>query len=173
MSNLSQFLADKNGLVLLATLTPTAAANLDFLSTFSSTYDNYLIIGNGIVGAANDSLYFRFANAGTSDTGSNYRRTSSSGNMAAAVTALPVASVESGGLGCSFAMAVRNANSTSKLKGVEVNAGSQSGASTYAAELNFCAYTAANAISGIRFYWNGGSNFTATGSVRVYGIANT
>lgn len=164
------------GITLLATLTPTAAANVDALSTFSATYDNYLIIGTGLKPAANDSLRMRFGNAGAADTGSNYAEVVGAPTAldAAAATSAVSNTVTAAGTGVSFVLQVLNANDVTNTKAYLSRALSQDSATpTYQAKGLHGMYLGANAISGLRFYWNGGQNFAATGSVRIYGYKNS
>lgn len=164
-------------LILLATLTPTAAANVDFLTTFSSTYDNYLIIGDGLKPAANDTLVFRFANAGTADSGSNYAgaANTTANNVTATATSFNlIANITSAGIGAGFVLSVRNANDATNIKTFDSQAQGQNAATpSWGLWGSAGVYVAANAISGIRFFWSGASNFSATGKIRVYGYSNT
>ena len=164
------------GLILLATLTPTAAANVDFLSTFSSTYNAYLVLGEGLCPSANDQLRFQFAVAGAADSGSNYY-VSTVGTPATSSTTAGTGTGNTGtaGKGASFQMTIQNANdATSNIKSAIVSCLVENNtASNFAHESRGIAYVAANAISGIRFFWNSASNFKAQGKVRVYGISNT
>ncbi|OWW18405.1 hypothetical protein [Noviherbaspirillum denitrificans] len=163
----------------LAVLTPTAAANVDALNVFTAAYDNYLILGQGILPAASDSLQLRFAVAGAADAGSNYYNQSgeAGGAISAATTGVVLtsgASVVSTGKGCSFALQILNANDAASLKvlGGKViwqNAGTP----TFVLNGAHTAYPAANVISGVRFFWGSGNNFAATGKIRIYGYNNT
>lgn len=167
--------ASSSALTLLATLTPTAAANVDFLSTFSSTYDNYLIVGEGILPSSPDSISFRFANAGTVDSGSNYYQiTSSGGNSNTAVTNGYVrgSSVYTSG-GCDFTMTVQNVNSTTLNKSAQANSVAQSNATFRSQSCDATGYSNTSAISGMRLFWAGAANFAASGKIRIYGYANT
>ena len=164
------------GLVLLAVLTPTAAANVDFLTTFSATYDNYLIIGDGILPAADDSLLCRLATAGAADTGANYYPAATDATVTASATSVSVSvsTVLAAGKGCGFVIHVMNANDATNLKTLIAQCVRQTAATpSYTFNVRAAAYVAANSISGIRFYWNGGSNFSAVGKIRVYGIQNS
>ena len=166
-------------LILLATLAPTAAANVDFLSTFSATYDNYLITGNGINFSATDALRLRLAVSGTADSGSNYQNNGNGPgiNASATSTSSNVSyNVNSSGLGCSFSILITNANSAVSFKNIVVSTNSNDTAAPstsyiYMDQIN--TYFAANAVTGFRLFASGGSNFTATGTVRVYGYKNS
>lgn len=162
-------------LVLLATLTPTAAANVDFLSTFSSAYDNYLIIGQGILPAADDSLRIRFAVAGAADSAANYY---SNVIATAATSALTYGSIQNSvyasGKGVNFEILVENANATTSSKTALTKAIAQTASTpSYLAQQYGTTYPAASVVSGFQLLWVSGSNFQATGTVRVYGYANT
>lgn len=163
------------GIVLLATLTPTAAANLDFLTTFTSSYDNYMIVGDGITPSADNNLAIRLAVAGASDTGSNY---SAPLHISSSTTTVAYAdvinTVESTGMGANFKIYILNANSTTGLKSISVEAVCQNAATPgWANNSASYAYFAANAVSGFRLYWTAAANFAAVGKVRVYGYSNS
>ena len=165
------------GLVLLATVNPAAAANVDFLSTFSSAYNNYLILGTDINFAANDTLRMRFAVAGAADSSSNYVNNPNGPGINASVTTTSFTAsdtVFSTGKGCNFSILVANANDATDLKTVDVSAASNdtSGATSFIYFKQMNGYFAANAVTGFRLFANGASNFKASGSVRVYGYAS-
>ena len=164
-------------LVLLATLTPTVSANIDFLTTFTSGYDNYLIIGDGISVAVDDGMRIRLANAGVVDSGSNYysvTAASSTPFTAALTTAQVTSTITSAGVGATFSIEVKNVNDAVKLKTIKVNAISQSAATpAFTSTYTDTAYTPASTVSGFRLYLASGNNFAATGRVRVYGINNS
>lgn len=165
------------GLTPLATLTPTAAANVDFLSTFTSGYDSYIIIISGVKPAANDTLLLRLATAGSADTGSNYLISNNwqggaTFNTAATSMAL-AASVLAAGTGLGLTIVVTNANDATNIKTISFYGVAQTGATPdYIAIANQGVYKAANTVSGGRLYWSGASNFSATGKVRIYGYTN-
>lgn len=159
---------------LLATLTPTVAANVDALTTFTSSYDNYVIVGEGLLPSADDYIRIRFAVAGTTDTGSKYYDNT---NWAVAATSILVfSSASSTGTGAGFVAHVTNANDATRVKTVHIDAVSDGGASpnpSFTASNRQGAYVATNAISGVRFFWNGGANFQAVGKIRIFGYDNT
>jgi hypothetical protein len=165
-----------SALTLLATLTPTAAASVDALTTFSSTYDNYLIELDGILPAANDVFWIRVANAGTVDSGSNYSQAivhNSAGTLtnSAAVFA---GTTTTAGKGLSGYVLIHNANDATNLKAISVFSVSQTAATPgWTGTIASYAYFAANAISGVRFLWAAASNFSATGKIRIYGMQNS
>ncbi len=165
------------GLVPLAELTPTAAANLDFLSTFNSSYDSYLIIGTGVLPAADDVLRFRVATAGAADAGSNYYEggTYSGGTVTVSTAFVSVAATTTtAGKGCCFTILIQNVNDATNLKAINIDSVNQTNATPgYSSRLTRSAYAAANTVSGGRLYWSGGSNFSAVGKIRIYGIKNS
>lgn len=163
-------------LVLLATLTPTAAANVDFLTTFTSAYDNYLILGEGLLPSADDGLRFRLANGGSADAGSNYAQSSLDGTTyTATVTNVVVTStVLAAGKGANFHLEIKNVNDATNLKSSLGFSEHQFSATPGWQNTRYeSVYFAANAVSGIRFFWTSASNFAATGKIRVYGYSNT
>lgn len=179
-ANGAPVIADAPGaLVLLATLTPTAAANLDLLNVFSATYDNYLMIGQGVTFGATDGLSLRLAVAGSADTGSNYVNLvgGDSLNSSATATSLTVSSnttINSGGKGCNFEIEVLNANDTTRFKGLRTKiVWNDSAGTSYIYATKLMAYIAANTVTGVRLFGTGGNSFAATGKIRVYGYTNT
>lgn len=165
-----------SGLVLLATITPTASASIDSLSSFSSTYDNYLVLGTGLTVGTNDSISIRYAVAGTTDTGNNYYQVTNGSNNVT-TTALSMAQITqtilAAGKGGSFMLNIQNANDATNIKVHHSRSMTQSLATPTYAEIDAGGvYSAANAISGFRLITTGGNNFAATGKVRVYGYLN-
>lgn len=162
------------GLILLATLTPTASANVDFLSTFSSTYDTYLILGDSIAPATTDQLMMRLASGGSAISTSTYANQLvdyTSGGLSAAMTI--AFSVFATGKGSCFQILLRNANDATNAKTGNVSVASQTTAvPNWQGQTFDFASTYAGSISGMRFYWNTASNFAVQGRIRVYGIKN-
>ena len=167
-------------LALIATLTPTAAANLDFLNVFSSTYDNYLIVGSGLTVAADTYALLRLATGGSVDTGSNYWISigaEAAGNWTSHTSGSAshqfTPTITSAGKGLSFQIDIRNVNDASGLKSIVALIANQTAATPdYKIGTSRCAYPAANTVSGFRLYTNT-STWAATGKVRVYGYSNT
>ena len=169
--------SNPSALILIATVTPTVAANIDFLNTFSTLYDNYLIIGSGINTSSNGAVSLRVANAGTVDSGSVYYwNNGAAGATTVARTSMLVndTSIIPAGKGISFAVNIRNTNDASGLKVMHSEAMGQTTATpTYANFFGDCVYVPANAISGFRLYLDTGANFAAVGKIRVYGYQNS
>lgn len=169
-------------LTLLATVTPTAAANVDFLSTFSATYDNYLILIDNIAPssyAASPQLKMLFANSGTADTASNYvyRASYYAYTNLGATTTTATSFISSNGLGAGYfsgSVQIYNVNDATNSKwGNYAFCYSVSAASDVYGDATVIGYIKAATVSGIRFNWSTGTNFAATGKIRVYGYSNS
>lgn len=160
-----------SGRVLLSVGTPSASANYDLLSLFSSTYDSYEVELSGITPSSDDSLLIRLAVAGSADAGSNYvslaSTTSSTTATSVAVSSGPVYAP---GIGFDAIFRIANVNSASKIKAIQGHSTRQASSTQYAGDAFQHAYIAANAVTGFRLFWNTGSNFAAVGTVRVYGM---
>jgi hypothetical protein len=156
---------------LVATITPTAAANIDFLTTFSATYDDYMIVANGLTisGAGGQNLAIRLANGGAPDSASNYWINAiSSGN---AVTAQIFGS---GTVGVSVVITLTNVNDASgRNKAINFQGVGEASVGTYSVVSGAIAYVKAATVSGFRLFASSGNSFAATGEVRVYGIKRT
>jgi len=166
-------------LVLLATVNVTAVANIDFLNVFSSTFDEYLIIGDQITPGTASHLNLRFANAGVVDSGSKYGfQEFSAGttfpSTSSSLIDLSASSNWAVGVGGSFQIFVANVNdvSASRPKVVVVSGVMSPTAGSMLGLYSVADYVSANAISGFRLLWGAG-NFQANGQVRVYGISKT
>lgn len=163
-------------LVRLATVTPTAAANIDFLNTFSSTYDNYLVVFNELIPNATttDGLNIRLAVGGAADGAANYfagTAEASTSRTIGAATEVQIASQVHGSFkGISGHMFIENVNSTTGLKTIHGKHCSQN-ASTTAVVTGFGGGSNnAGVVTGFRLFWGNAWNFKAQGSVSVYGL---
>lgn len=164
-----------SGLVLLATITPTAVASIDFATVFNSAYDNYLIVGNRVSSAnanVNATLYARAIEAGSPIT-ANYI-TSALDGVAPAEATSTVAQMSIGpGAQTGFEIFVSRFGSNAlflfESTGRRLN--NNTGGILQARYLNKA--VGSSSIAGIRFYWSDAVNFTATGMIRVYGISRT
>ena len=170
-TNWTRVLLNNSALILLATVTPTAAANIDFLTTFSSLYNNYLIIGDGIKMAADDGVSLRLAVAGAADTGSNYYNSA----VTSSIAVNTAATVRSAGTGTSFMIQVLNANTAATVKSVLATAtwNSTVAGPVYTDSDIGASYFAASIVSGFRLFGALGSNFSAAGKILVYGYTNS
>lgn len=160
---------------LLATITPTAAANCDFLSTFTSAYDNYLILFDNVAPSSYTSspgLQMLFANAGTVDTNSNYIVGDTSSEKTTTTTQMTLYRQDIGY--SSGAITIFNVNDPTNMKWVN----SQALTNVFSTvgilvRINYFGYIKSASVSGVRFNWSNGSNFSATGKIRIYGYANS
>jgi len=183
MSNGTSWLAvgpgagGSGGLTLLANIAATAVASIDFLSTFTSSYDNYIIFGDGLRPASNlADLRARFASSGSADTSASYFHLENAGTTTTTAQdhmRVSNSGVLNNGADLNFVMHVMNANLTTghKTATSTVTVGRQTDPGLYFDTRNNGWVTSAVA-TGIQFYWTSG-NFSARGRIRVYGYNNT
>lgn len=165
-----------SGLVLIATISPTVSANVDFLSTFKSVYNNYLVIYEGIKPTADDTLCVQMAVAGVASTAAHY-----AGGVGSTVTSsfqfMNISSqpVTSAGAGTSGEVTVFNTNSTTTGKTISNHSSCQTtgGANSFFGNSVWGVFPAASVVTGVRFFWSNGNNFSATGKIKIYAVANT
>ena len=164
-------------MVLVATLTPTAAANVDFLSTFTSTYDNYMVVFDRLLPASTGALYLRMAVAGAADSSSNYyinTFNNTSTTTAVAQANVTNASVYQSGQGQNGVMWICNVNNAAGHKSMlAISSGQDSATPSFAMGGMGAVFTVASVVTGFRLFWSSGGNFQAVGNVLVYGIKNT
>ena len=165
-----------SALVLLATLTPTAAANVDFLTTFTSTYDNYLIIGAGLLPSASQRLVMRCAVAGAADASALYAHAQDTSSTTTQDTFyyLQTSNTLLAGTGSNFELTMKNVNSTNSAKSMSSHLEGQSVATP---EWTFMdrsgVYNSLSVVTGVRFLWESGATFVAQGKIRIYGYQNS
>lgn len=168
------------GWVLIAPpISVSAVANIDALSVFLPAYDSYRIIGTGIKPASDDAPSMRVAVAGAADTGSNYMFQNAVNSTATATQTRfqltnNAVNVISSGKGIDFDVTLMNVNDTSDLKSFFCMSQLQDvNTPSYRFSVIGGTHTPANALTGVRFFWNGGSNFAAAGEIRIYGLLNS
>ena len=163
--------------VLLATVTPTATTYVNFLTTFTASYNTYLIVGENLRPATDDYLAIQFASAGTAITTNTYG-------------ALSGASVNAGGVGVAFTddrghvirTTVGSAGSgnfycwitginTTNLKSGISYSSVIDGSATFGGYASSFGRSSGT-IGGFRLFWNSAGNWAAQGKVYVYGVAN-
>lgn len=176
----SQRAATGSSLTLLATLTPTAVANIDALSVFSAAYDSYRVIGQGLVPSGADNFAIRLASAGVVDSGLSYFRATSA--LSATEKSTPTdsfyvneqgATVTANAGGISFVWDLLNMNSPTTIKSaIGCAAFMRSTTPGYCITNSGGVYPPAKAVSGLRFFWGAGANFLAAGKIRIYGYNN-
>lgn len=162
---------------LLSVTTPTAASTIDLLNVFTSTYDNYLVIFDGLLTSAGSSgITLRFANAGVVDTSTHYYladyTTSTPAGPNSSITVAASSSTATGGM--TGRMEVFNVNAASpRIKTIHLNILSDTGAGAVTAYRGDGYYgNGGGTISGFRLTSSVG-NFQASGTIRIYGYSNT
>lgn len=163
------------GLVYLTTIIPSGSNSVNALTSFSSTYDDYLIVADGLQPSVQDQLQIRFANAGVVDSSTNYIRASASGNYGAASNSYNAfcANTLSGNVGCNLKFYIHNVNSATGMRTGEAMSSNINNISpTYAFVTSGIGYTTAAAISGFQLYWNTGTTtfVNGAGSIKIYGF---
>lgn len=173
-------------MVLLANLTPAAAAaNIDALNVFTATYDNYLILLQGIQTAdatGNPTVRMRYAVSGAADETTKY----TAGGYGAVLAGqnfsntsinifLTTGTLDATGPGLNAAITIQNTNATnSSFKTAFITMFcNPNGATTFNFGSGAAGYNGTSALSGVRFFLSTGANFAARGNVRIYGILNT
>lgn len=175
-----------NGLVWLSTVTASASATVDIETTFSSTYDNYVIIGTNIVCSVNGSqLYCRPKVGGVyDDTTSNFFCHVADLNSNSAAYA---ANANNGAQGqwavlrsvsnvaaqpASLNMYIYRPATAANMKSISWHGVTRQSAGTTCYDCGSGQHTnTANALTGIRFLPDSGT--ITTGTFRLYGIANS
>lgn len=162
----------------ITTLFPASVAQIDALTIFSSGYNTYQLVGEGITFASDDGLSMRMAVAGAADAGNNYFLPNGT-ETTTAQGILPitnVATVRAAGKGLNFSLWIENCNDSVRLKGVRISSRWQSttGATPGCNSFNGdCVYLAAGVVTGFRLLSTLGANFAPTGAIRIYGVRNS
>jgi hypothetical protein len=177
-------IATAGALALLSTVTASASSTVDVESTFSSTYDAYLLVASGIKTSADGAvLQSTMKIGGAYDTGNNYKyhcatlKSDASTYVGDASGASGSINIMNSGIGnaanegASFSMMIFNPSSTTLSKRVTWH-----GSGITAAGLEVCYTGSAHntgtaSLTGIRFFPSSGN--IASGSFRLYGIKNS
>jgi hypothetical protein len=172
-------------LTLLSTVTASASATVDIESTFSSTYDSYMLVGTGIT-AANDgvNLFAQMKLGGAYDTGANYvfhtQHSTSAATTYQATNSAGATSIRIfGGDGISnnasasgnFTMYISNPSSTALRKQIYFTGSCVSYSLVHIHACGSGHNTATTALTGIRLFL--GSGNITSGKFRLYGISNS
>lgn len=158
------------GLYLLATVTPTAVAAIDFLNVFNSTYDDYQIVVEGVRCSVAQTLLMRLAQSGVVDAGNNY--TYGDVGAAASLGTEIVTSLQSTGrVAATISVLAANASTIGDSQYVMCSGVFGATATPGSAVNSGAVHQNANAgaVTGFRLYWGGGT-FQAGGVIRVYGM---
>jgi hypothetical protein len=170
------------GLVLISSTDATAATTLASLSAFSSTYDNYMIILQGISPASgNPKLQLRLAVAGSADSGNNYTQASGTnsigGGSQSAATSIQIVATDmsnTASQSVNLILHIYDVNTTARTKAIQSWASYYGNVdAAYQAVGAVGRYTPASIVSGIQFFFNGSQNFRAQGSMKIYGYKNS
>jgi hypothetical protein len=160
----------------------SAVASIDFLNTFSSTYDDYVVIIENLSMASADELSMQFATSGTADSGTNYNWSgrgqphtgAGTDNGAANANSLKLQS-DGGGTNASTHQSamifIHNINSSNYKQAFSKNAYKGNGGLFYSATANLT-YTNSSVVTGFKLFLAGGANIDA-GTVKVYGVAKS
>lgn len=163
--------------------TPAAAATLDFASIFTGEWDWVECHMHDIMPlASGEFLQMRFFVGGVINTAMVYGVAPDNNNTPINTAQLSLAGPVNGSstvalypyTGLSARLCIRNINSVARMKTGDIstnyvgNGGTSGG--LYADRRNLI-FTG-GAISGLRFFWSGGTTFLAQGTVRFYGYKN-
>ena len=172
--------AAASGLVLLSTVTASNSATMDIETTFSSTYDAYLIVGTALVSANDDSEFSaRLKIGGTyltsaylghyqniRDGSATYSGVGGNGGFIGISDGTGNGASES----LNFTMKVFNPTSTTRQHIVVGDIVNVNQAPFYKGGAFIGGNTTTGALTGVRFFFGGN---TVSGKIRLYGIANS
>jgi hypothetical protein len=165
------------GLVLISSTDVTSAATISLLNSFSATYDNYLIVGNGlaVASAGGVQIQVRVATAGVARTSGHNWSVTNAGNFSNENQwNVFYAGIESStSRTCSFQMTIFDVNNTTRNKTMTVDAIAYREGADWQGNTIFGSFTGSTAaLSGIQVLVNSG-NFTAQGNIKIYGFKNS
>lgn len=178
--------ASPAGLVLISSVTPTAATTVSF--NFSGSYDNYYISISGVKPNTTQTFKSRVSIGGTLQTSSIYNTLegvpvinastaaasrneipTQMGSQVGVTAGLPAEYAMSANI---FILGVNSGQSKYFDADVSMYYSGGSGDAWYASKSNASIQTT-SALSGITFYWGSGSiNFAAQGKIKLYGYSN-
>lgn len=166
------------GWALLAVLTPSGAGTVDFLSVFSSLYDNYEIRCIGLKPSSTDSsLLLRVAISGSASSANTYYYSTANSTASAAATYAHQSNgspVLASGVGMNLDISIRNVNSSAGVKSIATRSAFQDSASpTFIIGDTTAVFTTAGVLTGGQLFWGNGTNSFSVGKVRVYGVINS
>lgn len=176
--------------ILLSTVTASNSSTVDIETTFDSTYDNYVILGSGIVPTNNDDYM-----SGRLKINGSYQTTGYSYTVSAISTTTDLIPISRGtnqsyfrmhmvdytygnanGRNASFTMWITNPSSTTLLKTVKFEEEVMSSTNLATAVVSYhngtaTYYNGTEALTGVRLYFILGT--IASGTFRLYGIKNS
>ena len=154
----------------------TSQSSVSLNGCFSSTYDNYRILGTITSSSANDTIYFRLRAAGVDDTSGNYNRTLSESNSAGTtnrydsgatsidVTVTHSSSAYGGGYSFDLERPFLSMWSVGML-----NSFGRNSVGGWVGRSGGFSHSVATSYDGLTIYTGSG---TFTGTIRVYGYKN-
>jgi hypothetical protein len=166
--------APSSGLTFLASSSPSAAASVTFDSVFSNTYQSYLVVGV-LTGSADAGVQIRFRTGGTDDSNTSYsytvlfNDTSSVSGTGGATGQTSGKFTNSGSSGTSvFSSTILNPFASAPT-GYMTNQARFIGGSQARCDF-YGGFNTNTSFDGFKLYPDSG---TFTGTIRVYGLANS
>ena len=162
-----------SGLTLIKTLSPSAASTLDFSNTFSSTYDNYLLVTNYSC-TDNGSLLVRWRVSGADDSNAVYQyeywdaygTTTGAGQALAQTSGWMGPLSNSGRVGTASTIYSPNLSQATQYS----TTSNRNISSNVAIGLISGTFTNTTSFTGMTLYPSAG---TITGTVKLYGYSNS
>lgn len=157
-----------NGWQLLSVVSASADSTVDVETGFSSTYDNYVIVANGVTLSGVDTIVARWKIGGVYLSASYISHLN--GNPATSTTAAQLSILTNRRLGIAIECTLFDVNAATPKRG-HCRASGVETTPSLDGELLDLYHGDAGVLSGMRIYCNGGA--TITGTFRLYGIVNS
>ena len=187
-----------SGTTLIATVTASASASVNFDNQLTATYDNYLVVFENLVGASNNTAFYMDVGTGGTPTyssttygtccfGSTSTNSGSSSGVSGVATSativgptgtgsnntLCVSSTSTNALGGSIV--VGNTQNASNYKSIVACVGGNgvngsSGSNVFGSQINGCGWQTATALTSLRFKMSSGNITTCI--AKLYGYKN-
>lgn len=166
-------------MIYLSTQTASASATIDFTSLITSTYDDYVVIFDGVIPVTGGtSLYFRTSsnNGSSYDAGANNYAWGQSGTLGSGAGATEIdlgiggAPSNNAAVGIAGTLRLYNLNSATVYKRAvwDISYGSATGSASFVSYAGAGARISTAAVNAIRFLMQGGN--ISTGTFKLYGI---
>ena len=167
----------------LSTVTASDSATVDIETTFSSTYDSYLLIGSDVQAVNNSVVFYcRFKLGGSYVTTGTYGFFMTNMDAASSSFASTRGTVDSqieianscgnaAERSLSFALRTFNPTNTSRQKLITTECSNINPTGNLVTSFGSGTNTGTGALSGLRFYFSTGN--ILAGTFRLYGIANS
>lgn len=175
-------LAGTGALILLSAQTASTSAAIDFTSLITSTYDDYVIIFDGVIPVTGGaSLYFRTSsnNGSSYDAGANNYAWGQSGTLGSGAGATEIdlgiggAPSNNAAVGIAGTLRIYNLNSTTVYKRAawDISYGSNTGSGNFVSYAGAGARISTAAVNAVRFLMQSGN--ISTGTFKLYGVKKT